>query len=284
MSAVGKAPVPPSSEPSMTRGAEATMQDADAGGPPVPPPNTNAYPTPPMTVGAVRPQFSAKPSVQPTPLSRKRFRFKTNDNVAVIGPPKSGKTHFILKCFIDGFEAPLGTKPFDKVIYLGNEGQFDLFRTATATMCFTYLNVSQAPYPIELDLYLKSDIKTLEGSLKPEAHLRKLVIFDDVIKDKIRGQSNSVVSMAGENQHTNSAIWTVLHQTSDINNGKSVRDMSQIWVFINETDEGVRTALKRTIDDPIIRNYSNKTARDRVLIYDKNNRAFFDKNLDLIQL
>lgn len=165
-----------------------------------------------------------------------RFRMPTNRHMMIVGPTQAGKTSFVKKMLIDGFEHPLGTAPFQKVFYVGLQGESDSIVTGTQTMNWTYAKIEPGTANSIPDTWISvGDIDKLGSIIKsPEnKNLKKLIIIDDALKNKSDSIAKYLFSLVGEGQHDNAAYIVIGHSVAGF---KDLKSQCSVRVLIKNND------------------------------------------------
>lgn len=233
-----------------------------------------------------------------------RYRIPLDSHTLVLGPTQSGKTSLILKFFIDGFDFDLGKsngkKPFDMLIYVGNEEPSHEFTVAAQVTNYTYLNIKPSQnQQIPVFFIPKSELVTKLGAtlnnekFKP---LKKLVIIDDVIKVNDAKTNNTIASLVSEGQHINSYFILVMHNAS----GEKVvelRNACRTKIFVGPvTGKQLNIVCGDSLGANAYSQYANyinsipafeddgEKTHKKILIYDSFTKTFFNYNLEKINI
>lgn len=233
-----------------------------------------------------------------------RYRIPLDSHTLVLGPTQSGKTSLILKFFIDGFDFDLGKsngkKPFDMLIYVGNEEPSHEFTVAAQVANYTYLNIKPSQNKqIPVFFIPKSEVvMKLGATLNNEKFkpLKKLVVIDDVIKVNDAKTNNTIASLVSEGQHINSYFILVMHNAS----GEKVvelRNACRTKIFVGPvTGKQLNIVCGDSLGANAYSQYANyinsipafeddgEKTHKKILIYDSFTKTFFNYNLEKINI
>ena len=223
-----------------------------------------------------------------------RFRFPTNAHTIIVGPTQAGKTSFVKKLFIDGFDHPLGTVPYDKIIYVGVEGETNDFAIGAQTMNWTYSKTEPGTSKSIPVFWLpKNEIDKLPSLIKSEENksLKKLVIVDDSLKgsgsEKI---AKLLFALLGEGQHDNAWYIIIGHAAAGF---KELKNQCNVRILFKNVDSTDYTTMFGKKSPPFYANLINhlRSFKDdensltkHFVIYAVLEDTFYDYNLNKITI
>lgn len=273
-------------EPGPTSAIEEAMP-----APPPPPPPALSEEKPTDNSSKIRLVLPSKNNV-PFGTEGYRFRFPTNSHGLIVGPTQVGKTSFLLKLFIDGYDTPLGKLPFDKIIYVGVQSESDKVMIGAQVMNWTYTKTPPGTKPIPVIWVNRAEFDKLGALIKSEENrgLKKLIIVDDMLKEKKDHVTKSLFSLLGEGQHDNAYYWIVAHNASGY---KDLRGQCNIRVLMKNHDPTDYTTLfgkQASADYSKIINYIDQYADEedqltkKIVIFSVLQNSFYNYNLNKIDI
>jgi hypothetical protein len=230
-----------------------------------------------------------------------RFRFPVNFHTLILGSTQSGKTHFIKKLFIDGFDVAQGKKPFEMVIYVGNEEPSEEFKVAAQVSNYTYANIKPSDNKQIPVFYIpKSEaLSKLGATVNNEDYkkLHKLVIIDDLIKTNDAKVNKEIASLVAEGQHSLAYYILVMHNSSgekvvELRNACRTRVFignvtpTQLRIVCGDSSVGPNAYSKYAEYINTIPAFDNNGKQNykKILIYDTLTKTFYNYNLYKINI
>ena len=192
-------------------------------------------------------------------------------HIALVGPTNAGKTTKFLNFLCDQkFE------PYEEFIYCGNSKSLtDISGCYAANLYLRegewkngrmkYFKLEEIPNAI---MYCENPINS---------HTKLLFIDDAMIQNDnlIKRSISNFVSQAKNHETT---VCVTMHEVSGEKERKSVRMAMRYFVLLNADIDTLVRVTRLSKDNIIIRKYMNNDKYDKVLIYDREENIFYDKN------